>query len=413
MENVSIYKCESAHQIEKAISKGLSERSEIFPGSRDASILLKPNLNSNMNSLTGNTTDLRIIIAVIKSLKTMGYNDITIGEGTSSGFYRNKINIFSRLKIDKLAEKFNVKLVDFNHVEPFDIEFENGPAQVAKICKETDFFINLPKLKMHFETTMSVCLKNLVGCLVGLENKQKTHYNLYKNIINLNRAIKPDIHIVDGLISMEGTGPSLGTPIKTDMILIGENPFLIDLICSKIAGVDYRDIPTIIHAINMGFISKEHLDNLSQIKLPAKYNFKKPSPALLARLVNNQKWQKYFIKIRLAPFISELFNLDVVGKLLNSSGLRQDVFVMEDDAIEEIHVNRKCTECGICMDYCPSLLDLPDEIGSVNNGCIYCLYCYFICPKRAVDVEGEMGFLKEQVKQYDNFTRRLVNEKFE
>lgn len=407
MEKVSIYKCESVHEVEKIIGKDLSSRNDIFPDTKDARILLKPNLNSNMNALTGNTTDLRIIVAVLKFLKSRGYSDITIAEGTSSGFYRNKINIFSRLKIDKLAEKFDVKITDLNYAEPFDIKFEDGLAQVAKICKDAEFFINLPKLKMHFETTMSVCLKNLVGCLVGLQNKQKAHYSLYKNILNINKIIKPHIHIVDGLISMEGTGPSMGTPIKTNLILIGENPFLIDLLCSKIVGVDYREIQTLRAAIELGFISKEHIDYTNQIKFPAEYNFKKPNPTLLARLVNNQKWQKYFIKIRLAPIIGDLFNLNIVGKFLNSSGLRQDVFVMEDGLIKNIYANKKCDRCGICSKYCPLSLNLPDEMGCSDKGCLYCLYCYFICPKKAVDVEGEFGFLREQIKQYDSHIRLL------
>jgi uncharacterized protein (DUF362 family) len=39
---------------------------------KKAPILLKPNLNSNMNALTGNTTDLRLVAAVIEFLKDAG-----------------------------------------------------------------------------------------------------------------------------------------------------------------------------------------------------------------------------------------------------------------------------------------------------------------------------------------------------
>jgi len=405
--NVSIYMCKSALEVEKVISKELSKRNRIIPDSRDARILLKPNLNSNMNALTGNTTDLRIIAAVIRFLKARGYRNIIIGEGTSSGFYRNKINVFSRLKIDKLAEKYNVEIVDLNYAESFEIKFEEGSAHLAKICKDADLFINLPKLKMHFETMMSVCLKNLIGCLVGLENKQRVHYNLYKNIIHINKAIRPHIHIVDGLISMEGTGPSKGTPIKTSLILIGEDPFIIDLLCARIAGVDYKEIPVLRIARELGIISKKDIDYVAQISLPLKYHFKRPSPTLIARFINNQRWQKYFIKIRLLPIINKLFDLGIVGKLLNYTGLRQDVFIMENDMIRNIQVNEKCDNCGICEKYCPALLSLPEEIGKSDKGCISCLYCYFICPKKAVSIDGELGFLEEQVRQYGHIIRSL------
>ena len=77
---------------------------------------------------------------------------------------------------------------------------------IAKECLDTDFFINLPKLKTHFATGMSVCLKNMVGCLVGQENKRRihTHKNLAQNIVNINKAVKVDLHIVDGLILWRG-----------------------------------------------------------------------------------------------------------------------------------------------------------------------------------------------------------------
>ena len=66
----------------------LEENATLLPKSAQASVLLKPNFNSNMNALTGNTTDLRIINALIQFLKEKGYRNITIGEGTNSGFYR-------------------------------------------------------------------------------------------------------------------------------------------------------------------------------------------------------------------------------------------------------------------------------------------------------------------------------------
>ena len=84
---------------------------------KTANIFLKPNLNSNMNALTGNTTDLRIIAAVTEFLKESGYKNITIGDGTNSGFYRNGISVISRLVIDKLAKYYSVKVVDLNYSE--------------------------------------------------------------------------------------------------------------------------------------------------------------------------------------------------------------------------------------------------------------------------------------------------------
>ena len=101
---VFILEARTAREVREQISRTLKDYVHLFPESRDARILLKPNLNSNMNALTGNTTDLRIIIAVIDFLKKCGYHNLIVGDGTSSGFYRNKINVAKRLKIDKVVE---------------------------------------------------------------------------------------------------------------------------------------------------------------------------------------------------------------------------------------------------------------------------------------------------------------------
>ena len=102
-------------------------------------------------------------------------------EGTNSGYYRQGINVIKRLKIDRLAEYYGVNVVDSNYDKSYEIDLEdNVKASVAKTFLDADFFINLPKIKMHYETEMSVCLKSLIGTLVGMGNKKKMHSSLIK-----------------------------------------------------------------------------------------------------------------------------------------------------------------------------------------------------------------------------------------
>src|SRR4030066_2094853 len=70
------------HDVAKGIFK---EYGSLLPSDKGAHIFLKPNLNANMNALTGNTTDLRLLAAIIEGLKEQGYTNITIGEGRNRG----------------------------------------------------------------------------------------------------------------------------------------------------------------------------------------------------------------------------------------------------------------------------------------------------------------------------------------
>lgn len=411
MLRVDVIKAETCKEITDGVRNVLrAQYTDLLPGNMNAKILLKPNLNANMNALTGNTTDLRLLAAVIGFLKENGYTDITVGEGTNSGYYRNKISVISRLRIDALVKHYGVTVKDFNYAEPFEIDFENGiKAAVARDCVEADLFINMPKVKTHFEAGMSACLKNLMGCLIGQENKKKTHQSLSANIVNINRALKPHLHIADGIISMEGLGPTRGTPIKTGMIFVGTDPYLIDLLCAKMANFPHGNVRTLVEARRRGLLTDEHLKIADAMKFDRKFTFKPPVAGPIANFIHSPKRQKYFLAIRNTPVFNYLCSTGLGGKILYATGLRQDVFRDDEMVFKGLGLDENlCDRCGKCADYCPVGIKLPDSLMGDNAECIGCLYCYCVCPKIAIKFIGTMGFMDEQMKQYDNIIRKTT-----
>jgi uncharacterized protein (DUF362 family)/ferredoxin len=408
-DRIFLVNCRSYQEILNRFPVVMEQFGDLLPADKGARILIKPNLNSNMNALTGNTTDLRILSALLSYLKSTGYSNITIGEGTNSGFYRNRIGVISRLGIDRLAGHYGVRVIDLNYAESKDIVFKNGVrVRVAKECFETDFFINLPKLKTHFEVGMSVCLKNLMGCLVGQENKKKAHDDLPENILLLNQAVKPQLHIVDALIAMEGLGPTRGTPIRLDTIIVGADPYLIDLLCCKIAGFHYQKIRTLALAEKKGLLTKSHhrvVQDLSE-KISTR-PFKQPNPGPIAAFIHYPGRQKFFLKIRNTPLFTYLAATEWFGSLLFLTGLRQDVFLKTEMHIDRLVLDEnKCDRCGICQEVCPMGLSFPDDF-KAPGPCLKCLYCFAACPKHAISYTGEAGFFAEQERQYDDKIRAM------
>ncbi len=408
---VEIRKAASVKEIRTAVGDIINRFKHVLPTSTNSRILLKPNLNANMNALTGNTTDLRLIAAVIIFLKDTGYRNITIGEGTNSGYYRNNISVISRLKVDSLARYFGVDVCDLNQDQPKFINFEKDiQAGVAETCFQTDFFINLPKIKTHFEIGMSVCLKNLMGCLVGQDNKKKTHQNLAKNIVNLNQQLRPHLHLIDGLIAMEGLGPTRGNPLNLGLILGGTNPYLLDLVCAGIAGFDYRNILTLKVAESRGLIGNSHFQYLKNLDLDGlTRKFEQPKANFPASFIHSPKRQKYFLAVRNTPFFTWLASTRMFGHLLFLSGLRQDNFILKEMTLSRLtfRADRCKAGCTKCTDYCPLGLYVPKAIAEMDHNCIGCLYCFLVCPQKAIGVEGELGFMDEQLRQYDIITRKI------
>ena len=402
----------SSKEIKEKLFSSLEHYEDILPASKTVKILIKPNLNANMNALTGNTTDLRLLAAVIEYLKEKGYGSISIGEGTNSGYYRNGISVISRLKIDEIAKYYGVKMIDLNYSDLVYVNFEDGVrAGIAKECMEADLLINMPKLKTHFEVGMSVCLKNLMGCLVGQTNKKKTHKSLARNILHINENIKPNLHIVDSLIAMEGLGPTRGKPKKMGIIILGTNPYLIDLLCAKIANFDYRLITTLKLAEDKCIITKDYHEFIQSQDITGLIKeFEKPKANVFASFIHSPKRQKYFLAVRNTKFFSYLASTQLFGKLLFLSGLRQDNFIKEEMSFEGLtfHTGRCIKGCTKCTDYCPVGLKLPDEFENRYNNCIGCLYCFLVCPAKAIEFKGKLGFMEEQLRQYDKIIREII-----
>ena len=405
----TILQCRSFGELQERIASVLETYRDLLPADPKAKILLKPNLNSNMNALTGNTTDLRLIAAVLLFLKQAGYENITIGEGTNSGFYRSGISVITRLRVDALARHYGVKCIDLNYSQPVPIPFADGvQAGIAKECAEADFLINMPKLKTHFEAGMTVCLKNLIGCLVGQENKKKTHLALADNIVSITENCRPHLHIVDGLIAMEGLGPTKGTPVRTDTVFIGTDPYFLDLLAARFASCDIDTIGPLQAAQRRGLINAELRRQAEEFPLSAyERPFAPPKAGPIASFIHHPKRQKYFLAIRNTRFFNWACSTELVGKLLFLTDLRQDVFLDEEMDCEGLSAAMdKCDRCGKCAAYCPLDLSLPEEITSKT--CISCLYCFCVCPKEAIQFHGKLGFMAEQIKQYDTLIRKLA-----
>jgi len=304
--------------------------------------------------------------------------------------------------------------VDLNYSRGRPIEFENRKqVHVAEDCFEADLLINLPKLKMHHEVGISVCLKNMMGCLVGQENKKRTHHSLAKNIINLSRQVKPHLHIVDGLIAMEGNGPSDGLPVRMDTIVAGTDPYFIDMVCAELVSMPYNEVTYLKVAEDLGMITDEYKEALRSLNLlPFKMDFLRPHVPILVRTVCNPHLQRYFQALRHAPGLYQVCNTKAAGSLFLKLGIRQEHFVEEEMHVKKVTVDlEKCpSDCAICLNYCPLGLD-PREVLSAGKAhrCIECLYCYMVCPKQAFEVEGTFGFLKAQIDKYDPLIRKIAS----
>ena len=92
------------------------------------------------------------------------------------------------------------------------------------------------------------------------------------------------------------------------------------------------------------------------------------------------------------------------------SGLRQDNFITDEITFKGLSFEESLCKinCTKCSDYCPMGLTLPEQIKNHDSRCIKCLYCFLVCPTHAIGFKGQLGFMADQLKQYDKITREIA-----
>jgi ferredoxin-like protein FixX len=293
--------------------------------------------------------------------------------------------------------------MDMNNAPYKEIDLDDQKIRIAQVCFDAELFINLPKIKTHAEAGFSCALKNLMGCVVGFD-KQKVHKNLHHNLYLLNQLVKPDLHIVDGLIGMEGTGPSSGTPVKLDLLIAGKSAAQIDWVASTVAGLDYHSIPLLRMALEEG-LGLETVASWRPIEVVK--NFRKPRPPFLQRVITDPTLRPWFVRFRYMPGINKLFSTELWSKVLYALKGGQEKYLSADADITDIAVNLvKCDRCSgkPCLAYCPMGIHPADP----NGKCIACAYCFLACPYDAIQLNGELGYLNFQLERYEGIIRQVL-----
>jgi uncharacterized protein (DUF362 family) len=209
-------------------------------------VLIKPNncFRHKIMPPYGMVTTSTIVDGVIQLLLERGCKDISIGEGAIMGIF-DELEPYTKrgfkgTGIEKIAKKYGIKLIDFNQGAFRELDLGGIKVQVSQIALDTDFLINVPVLKTHFQAKVSLGFKNLKGCL-SKDSKKRFHISkrLDTLICLLNEAIKSDLVVIDGIYMLEkGPETLAGVAHRKDLIIASPDIFECDVVGATILGVD-------------------------------------------------------------------------------------------------------------------------------------------------------------------------------
>ncbi len=365
---VALAKCPdySRANVERAVGEllGLLGGVGTF-ASPGAGVFLKPNLLAGRPPEDAVTTHPEVVRAVARAVLDAGAK-ATVGDSPGIG---SLAEVAAKSGITAVADELGIPLGPLTEAiavpRPPGARFRK--LLLARRVLDADLVINLPKVKTHQQMFLTLAVKNLFGCVVGRE-KIAWHLNAGRDarlfaraLVEICHAVAPGLNIADGVVGMEGSGPSHGAPRRFGFLAASADPFALDAALTWLLGFRKEDVPVLAAAdeartdgLDVGWADIECVELVGCDPLEIRAHRVRPPPS------------------RRLMFVPGIF-----------AGVARRLFTVRP------RVRRaQCRLCGVCAESCPAgAMKIVDRRIRIDDTlCIRCFCCQELCPHGAVQV---------------------------
>ncbi len=204
----------------------------------------------------GVITTSRVVEDIVHLLAERGVDDITIGEGSVTMDPKDRetqAHAYTSLGYDLLKKRYGVKSLNI-YDRPFTkLDLGDGiTLNFNTDALESDFVVDLPVLKTHAQTVVSLGVKNLKG-LIDIPSRKKCHNadpgkDLHFHVSRLADQMPPMFTLIDGLYTNE-RGPNVDGRIRRANLLVGSADVLsADFVGAAMLGYKPSEVPHLAHA---------------------------------------------------------------------------------------------------------------------------------------------------------------------
>jgi len=335
----------------------------VRPGQR---VLVKPNLLIGFAPEKAVTTHPAVVRAAILLAQEAG-GTVVVGDSPGVG---RPASAMRAAGLTPVLEETGASLGDFTTPVELAVPQHRVAARLtlARAVAQADVIISLPKLKTHGQMVFTGALKNQFGLIPGTL-KSQWHFRLQRRewlaalLLDIHRAVRPALAIMDGVVGMEGKGPSGGRPRPIGALLASPDLPALDTVACLLINLEPRLVPTLEAARREGA----------------------GATALSDIAVVGADWRALRV-----PDFENVSRLEDLRRILPlPSGLLN--WIRDRWTARPRIAEARCTQCRVCEEGCPVApaaihpgAPRPQQID--DDTCIRCYCCHEFCPNNAIDL---------------------------
>jgi uncharacterized protein (DUF362 family)/Pyruvate/2-oxoacid:ferredoxin oxidoreductase delta subunit len=318
---------------------------------KNSRVMIKPNLLAPASPDKAILTHPLLIRASVEYLIQKGARP-RISDSPAMG---SLDKVMRESGIQEALRGLNVEFREFRQSVVIDVGPPFHNIEIAEDAINTDIIINMPKLKTHTQMLLSLGVKNLFGCIVGMK-KPEWHFRtgidreiFAKLLVQIYRAVSPSVTIIDAVLAMEGQGPGRsGSPKHLGLLMGSSDTVALDITICRMLGIDPDRLLTNKTAKEMGLVQK---DITVEGDIPDIKNFRLPE---ITPLVFGPERLHGFMRRHLVQ--------------------------------RPVADNSLCEQCGECWNYCHAQAITPGKkkLHFDYDRCIRCYCCIEVCPHGAL-----------------------------
>jgi len=333
--------------------------------SRGDVVLIKPNFLLSKAVAKAVTTHPEVILAVGEAALNAGAAKVLVGDSPGFG---SGLGVARKIGLSAPARETGLELLDFNRAavveNPDGIRYKRF--ELERTALEVDKIINLAKVKTHQQMFLTLAVKNMFGCVVGVR-KGAWHFEAGRDaeifatmLLDLHYRLRPALNILDGITMMEGNGPGSGDPRHLGLLMASVDAVALDRTMCEVLSLPLDRFHTheAARILDVGIHDPALIEHVGAD--PAAHKITGVSHPLMGHV---------------GDFYSPRWAQRLTRRLVE---------------VRPVVDKKTCTGCGICHQQCPA-----DAIEMLPSGerktariipptCIHCYCCQEVCPEGAI-----------------------------